>query len=250
MISSLYTVMEILLGVVVNELRRRHALICLLCVEHLWKNVITTQDGTRRQRHTFAQRRARVRVTGTWKAAVVGHPPRTLILHRELGLRSGRRNKAPLSSARLSETSGFHRCSSLGTRLQSHRLASPDDEWPALLTVKTHRARCADEPSHWRPHTFILVTTGKPQHCAHGQTRPVGSVLRAAGGTFASLCRLVDTNATRASYVRLKVCKSSHARSRVTQEGICPRQPRAAAHRLQNAAPVAHNGVLCCKASF
>lgn len=168
-------VVQMRIGVVIYE-HRKCAHLSAQCA--LWENfsmipVRMTVSIT----WMFVQRT--VPTARTWMAAAVGHTRRTLIV------RSGRlrnpcwdRKRGP----RRGEGGGGFLPRFLFTQINSlpqSQLLGCWVKWAANSSHrrKRHRARCAGEHSHWRPHAFILVTTGKPQHCAHRQPRPVPSRL-------------------------------------------------------------------------
>lgn len=78
-------------------------------------------------------------------------------------------------------------------------IATVSDSWmlSGLCGAQAKDAEPAapGEHSHWRPHAFILVTTGKPQHCAH-RTAPS----RLASPVLRLLCRWTDIRKCFMSY--------------------------------------------------
>lgn len=114
-----------------------------------------------------------VPIASTWMAAVVRHTRRSIIL------RSGRLRN-PCWDRKRGHAGGIFVLIPLYANVNCHSLSLLDTEWSEQPTAqaKRHRAPCAGEPSHWRPHAFIWVTTRKPQHGAHRQSRPISPVLQ------------------------------------------------------------------------
>lgn len=77
-----------------------------------------------------------VTITSTWTAAVVGHTPRTLILHRELGVCAVAEKATRPCSDRLKGHAGEDSCfySSLAKLIHDHILIFMDAEWTEQYT--------------------------------------------------------------------------------------------------------------------